>query len=661
MPTRRTPAKPRTPKPVSTPEGVTTPASGGRQVAPKTPGSATRMARLEEKSELQDLNKRLEFYILKQRERDASAGSIQRTLGENKEFYEKEITKMKSLHESQIAIFRKQRDAKDSEIEKISTENKRQANMIKQYTSQLAADRSRLEDLEDRVSTTSSELSAARARIVVAEEDAQKATHKVKGFEAQIKSLEANLKDAQDDLASSSENLAAAQSTAKNIKEDFAALSVKYNQEVVKAGELEAELSKTRASVEDELRSIFGKQLKQILVERQKQYEEDKAAGLNDLKNIYEEKMADLAAKNDALNNEMQAALQSAAEAAGSSVAPTTDVSEQIIKTWETRVESLQNQLANQRSAAEDQMTAVVLKNSKEVAALRAEIDVLSSSAGSSSAQAAKLAKAEEEVAFSKTERASLRSEIADQKKKLSAASGQASKIKALQTQVTFLTDQCAKLKEEKNTCESEYISLMDVKVALDMEIRAYHLLLENEEHRLAPPEPEPEPAAVVVEEDSKHTEDAAPASSLKRRRPAATTPAPKAKRSRAGTAKKSTKKSKKAVQDDDDDDDTAEPAKPTFIISNMDKKWIQITNNLKENVSLDGWSLKVQSSKQSFFFPDAAPVKAGKNVTVHFGSGGRKPKNAIVWDEENIFSDEDKLFLVSPEGVGHSSVAFSE
>lgn len=80
---------------------------------------------MEEKSELQDLNKRLEFYILKQRERDASAGSIQRTISENRDYYEKEIDKLKSLHETQVAVFRKQRDEKDSEIERLSQENKR--------------------------------------------------------------------------------------------------------------------------------------------------------------------------------------------------------------------------------------------------------------------------------------------------------------------------------------------------------------------------------------------------------------------------------------------------------------------------------------------------------------------------------------------------------
>lgn len=645
---------------------------------PKTPanpvtGTATpgRVARLEEKSELQDLNKRLEFYILKQREKDASAGSIQRNIIENKEYYEAEIAKMKTLHESQVTIFRKQRDDKDSDIERLGQENKRQTNMIKQYTAQMAVDQLRLSDLEDRINSTASDLANARVEASAAQEEAKKAAFKIKQLESQIKVLDNNLKNSDNSAANAARELAALQSNSKNHNEDYATLTDKCKKESMRAAQLEAELSKTRGSIEDELRKIFGGQLKDILKERQAQYEEDKAEGLNNLKELYEGQLAVVNAKCDKLQLNLQESHARTTEVAGQMVASSSCSTgfESIISGWESRVETLQSQLATQRSTADDKLASVVRQHAKQVASLEADIKELESQLGSNSSQSAQLSKAEEEAAFHRKEVATLRTVISDQKKQLSVTASQVTKMKAMESQIDFLTEQTSNLKAEKNKCEAEYISLMDVKVALDMEIRAYRLLIENEEHRL-----EPQAAAISFETDIKHVEEAeeegeeeqVPISSRKRGRTSvAVTPAPKAKRSRQGTAKKaaSTPQSAKSPQQQQLEI-VMEPevsVSPTFVISGMDaKKHVQVTNSTKQSQSMDGWSLKVQSSKKSFMFPDAAAVKPGKTVTVWFGNG-KKPKDAIDWTEGNQFQSSDKLYLMAPDGVGHSSVDFSE
>lgn len=368
---------------------------------------------------------------------------------------------------------------------------------------------------------------------------------------------------------------------------------------------------------------------------------------MDNLREIYEDKVLELQTTCDDLRSNLQSALNSATETAGQAVT-VSSTDDKIVRSWETRVESLQAQIASQRTASDEEMAKIVRQHAKEVASFRADIDILEQQLGSGKGQGALLAQAEEEIIFHKKERSTLCAEIEQQKKQLAVAAKNESRMKAMQNQVDFLSEQVTLLKVEKNQCEAEYISLMDVKVALDMEIRAYRLLLENEEHRL---EPAPAP---VVEADTKHVEEEEeiPVSSKKRtRNSSATTPAPKAKRSRQGTARKSSRKKQVIVEEDDDE------VSPTFVITSADSsKAIVVKNATKQNQCLDGWSLKVESSKKVFMFPDAAAVKPGKTVTVWLG-GGRKPKDAVEWAEDDIFAVQDQVSLKSPEGFGHSTV----
>jgi hypothetical protein len=88
-----------------------------------TEDTPTRLTRLDEKSELQGLNKRLEFYILKQRERDASADAWGRELANLKNKHAADLEHQKNLFENQLGLVRKNRDELSAKLSKLEGEN----------------------------------------------------------------------------------------------------------------------------------------------------------------------------------------------------------------------------------------------------------------------------------------------------------------------------------------------------------------------------------------------------------------------------------------------------------------------------------------------------------------------------------------------------------
>lgn len=66
--------------------------------------SPTRITRLEEKTKLQHLNNRLEQYILKQRERDASQGVLEKELAALRDLHEQEMKNARAVWEEQVSF-----------------------------------------------------------------------------------------------------------------------------------------------------------------------------------------------------------------------------------------------------------------------------------------------------------------------------------------------------------------------------------------------------------------------------------------------------------------------------------------------------------------------------------------------------------------------------
>ncbi len=64
--------------------------------------SPARVTRLEEKQELQELNQRLEFYIIKNREKDANKGILEREVEDARDRFEADLKHAEELYQQQV-------------------------------------------------------------------------------------------------------------------------------------------------------------------------------------------------------------------------------------------------------------------------------------------------------------------------------------------------------------------------------------------------------------------------------------------------------------------------------------------------------------------------------------------------------------------------------
>jgi len=157
--------------------------------------------------------------------------------------------------------------------------------------------------------------------------------------------------------------------------------------------------------------------------------------------------------------------------------------------------------------------------------------------------------------------------------------------------------------RERTKQTDEDFNALMDVKIALAMEIKAYRLLLENEEDRLG---------ISFLGKDKK--------------------------------------------------DSTA-----TLIIASMDidGTYFKIRNGTTETIELRGWTLRSRETGAEFPFPDSLSLKAGDSVAVYAGPDARqkpKDKSELAWVADHIWEPNgDSAQLVNPGGAVVHDAAVSK